>query len=175
VIPLSCRLAKSLSRWLFVGDEATFELRPDLDNLDALAPDREALWARLDGAGFLSRDEKRAAAGYGPAGDSSAKFNPYHDEAGRRSWQWARSVGRISEAQSAEHPSLVQLQSRTVAPASADYGAKGAPNPPYLSHVLYRRRQRCLRMSYRDPTTRGPATRCPVAGDYQNEDQHQHV
>jgi HK97 family phage portal protein len=83
VIPLSCRLAKSLSRWLFVGDEANFELRPDLDNLDALAPDREALWARLDGAGFLSRDEKRAAAGYGPAGDSSAKFNPYHDEAGR--------------------------------------------------------------------------------------------
>jgi phage portal protein BeeE len=35
VIPLSCRLAKSLSRWLFVGDDATFELRPDLDNLDA--------------------------------------------------------------------------------------------------------------------------------------------
>jgi hypothetical protein len=83
VIPSAARLAKSLSRWLFTGDEAAFELRCDLDNLDALAPDREALWARLDGAGFLTQNEKRAAAGYGPVGDANAKFNPYHDEAGR--------------------------------------------------------------------------------------------
>ena len=59
VIPLVQRTAKALSAWLGDG----LELRPDLDALDALAPDREALWARLDGASFLTRDEKRAAAG----------------------------------------------------------------------------------------------------------------
>jgi Phage portal protein/Bacterial CdiA-CT RNAse A domain len=74
VIPLSHRLAKSLSRWLFAGEDANFELRCDLDNLDALAPDREALWARLDGASFLTQDEKRAAAGYGAVADAGAKL-----------------------------------------------------------------------------------------------------
>ncbi len=46
VIPLVQRTAKALSAWLGDG----LELRPDLDALDALSPDREALWARLDGA-----------------------------------------------------------------------------------------------------------------------------
>ena len=56
VIPLVTRTAKALSGWLGGG----LHLRPDLDQLDALAPDREALWARLDGASFLTDDEKRA-------------------------------------------------------------------------------------------------------------------
>ena len=80
VIPLATRTAKALSGWLGAG----LQLRPDLDQLDALAPDREALWARLDGASFLTDDEKRAAAGYGPrAGGLGQKFNPHHDAAGR--------------------------------------------------------------------------------------------
>ena len=66
VIPLVNRLAKSLSHWLLTGPAAGLELRPDLDNLDALAADRESLWARVDGANFLTPDEKRAAVGYGP-------------------------------------------------------------------------------------------------------------
>ena len=77
VIPLSIRTAKALSGWLGAG----LVLRPDLDQLDALAPDREALWARLDGASFLTDDEKRAEAGYGPRADGDrlvAKSNPYH-------------------------------------------------------------------------------------------------
>ncbi|MEQ1613896.1 MAG: hypothetical protein ABL904_14210 [Hyphomicrobiaceae bacterium] len=37
----------------------------------------------MDGASFLTQDEKRAAAGYGPLGAVAAKFNPHHDEAGR--------------------------------------------------------------------------------------------
>ncbi len=84
VIPLAGRLAVSLSRWLLVGGDVGLELRCNLDDLDALSADREALWARLDGASFLTDDEKRAAAGYGPAaGAGGAKFNPYHDSAGR--------------------------------------------------------------------------------------------
>ena len=68
VIPLSQRIAKALSGWLGAG----LALSPDLDQLDALAPDREALWARLEGASFLDRDEKRAAAGYGVQSGSEA-------------------------------------------------------------------------------------------------------
>ena len=42
------------------------ELRPDLDAIEALSPEREALWARLDKATFLTADEKRSAVGYAP-------------------------------------------------------------------------------------------------------------
>jgi hypothetical protein len=82
VIPLAMRLARALSGWLLTADDGRLELRCNLDDLDALSSDREALWARLDGASFLTVDEKRAAAGYGPMAEG-AKFNPHHDEAGR--------------------------------------------------------------------------------------------
>ncbi|MBU6338321.1 MAG: hypothetical protein KGR19_11010, partial [Acidobacteria bacterium] len=39
----------------------------DLDQVEALAPERDALWTRLGKADFLTADEKRTAAGYGPA------------------------------------------------------------------------------------------------------------
>ena len=39
--------------------------RHDLDQVEALAADREALWARVGAASFLTDDEKRAAVGYG--------------------------------------------------------------------------------------------------------------
>jgi hypothetical protein len=41
-------------------------LVPDLDEVLALVIEREALWARIGAAGFLTDDEKRAAAGYEP-------------------------------------------------------------------------------------------------------------
>jgi len=70
-------------------------LKPDLDAIEALAPEREALWTRIDKATFLTQNEKRAAVGYGPVevsdpagltpspGDIGQKFNPNHDELGR--------------------------------------------------------------------------------------------
>jgi HK97 family phage portal protein len=82
VIPLAMRLARALSGWLLTADDGRLQLRCNLDDLDALSADREALWARLDGASFLTVDEKRAAAGYGPMAEGT-KFNPHHDEAGR--------------------------------------------------------------------------------------------
>jgi phage portal protein BeeE len=42
-------------------------LKPDLDQVEALSLEREALWSRLERASFLTVDEKRAAVGYGPA------------------------------------------------------------------------------------------------------------
>ena len=75
--------------------EPRLELRPDLDAIEALSTEREALWTRVDKATFLTADEKRSAVGYGPlqgsdpAGltpspdASTRKFNPYHDDRGR--------------------------------------------------------------------------------------------
>ncbi|MBX9592509.1 MAG: phage portal protein [Hyphomonadaceae bacterium] len=95
VLPLVTRTAKALSCWLapaFVipeaascwkhafgmrpsgtqepqfssADGAPLELRPDLDSIEALSIEREALWTRIDKATFLTQNEKRAAVGYGP-------------------------------------------------------------------------------------------------------------
>jgi hypothetical protein len=77
VLPLVTRTAKALAAWL--APEEGLELRPDLDAVEALSPEREALWSRLEAASFLSTAEKRAAAGYGEVGDddpsAKAGFN----------------------------------------------------------------------------------------------------
>jgi hypothetical protein len=87
VLPLVHRTARSLSAWLAPAWGAPLALRPDLDAIEALSAEREALWARLERARFLTVDEKRAAVGYGPleagAAEAGEKFNPYHDELGR--------------------------------------------------------------------------------------------
>jgi hypothetical protein len=67
VLPLVNRMARALGGWLGPawGDE--LRLAPDLDQIEALTPEREALWARIGAADFLSEEEKRAAVGYGDA------------------------------------------------------------------------------------------------------------
>ncbi|MFO1149290.1 MAG: phage portal protein [Alsobacter sp.] len=52
---------------------APLRLVPDLDRIDALAAEREALWTRIGAADFLTRDEKRAAVGYGAEGGGGGK------------------------------------------------------------------------------------------------------
>ncbi|MDX2308472.1 MAG: phage portal protein [Hyphomicrobium sp.] len=68
VVPLAHRTAKALSAWLAPAYGGELRLVPDLDQVDALASEREALWARLNAATFLTLDEKREAAGYVPLG-----------------------------------------------------------------------------------------------------------
>jgi hypothetical protein len=124
VIPLVTRTAKALSGWLGGG----LQLRPDLDQLDALAPDREALWARLDGASFLTDDEKRAAAGYGPraGGKSGAaalsrkyRSDQTRDDQGR----WVDEGGGDGEP---DDPLLIPVAGRTGGPAPPP----ATPKPP---------------------------------------------
>jgi hypothetical protein len=83
VLPLVNRAARALSSWLAPAFGSTsLRLVPDLDQIEALAPEREVLWTRLDAATFLTPNEKRIAAGYPPldGGDALAqKFNPWHD------------------------------------------------------------------------------------------------
>jgi HK97 family phage portal protein len=72
VLPLVARTAKALSAWLTPGfdlgagpDAPALELKPDLDAVEALSTEREALWARVQASDFLTVNEKRAAVGYG--------------------------------------------------------------------------------------------------------------
>lgn len=65
VLPLVERTARSLAVWLEPAWESAVDLHPDLDAIEALQPEREALWRRLEETSFLSDDEKRAAVGYG--------------------------------------------------------------------------------------------------------------
>jgi hypothetical protein len=96
VLPLVTRTAKALSTWLSPAYGAPLDLRPDLDTIEALSTEREALWSRIDKATFLTPNEKRTAVGYGPlqvsdppaptpSGDSdpAQKFNQFHDTLGR--------------------------------------------------------------------------------------------
>jgi len=66
VLPLVTRTAKAMSAWLAPAWGGGLDLRPDLDQIEALAIERDQLWTRLERARFLTVDEKRAAAGYGP-------------------------------------------------------------------------------------------------------------
>jgi HK97 family phage portal protein len=64
VVPLLGRVTEALS--IHIGPNFASDLRLtfDLDQVEALAPDRDALWKRVNDASFLSADEKRAAVGY---------------------------------------------------------------------------------------------------------------
>ena len=99
------------------------ELRPDLDQVEALAPERGELWARLQSVTFLTDDEKRAVIGYealSPAPGDSPSFAP-SDSAAR-----SRPEGAgVSSA-----PSDSAAGSR---PEGAGVGPRAAPNAVILN------------------------------------------
>jgi HK97 family phage portal protein len=59
ILPLATRVLSALANWLedFTGEE--LELRPDVDQIPALAVEREAVWRRVSEAAFLTDAEKR--------------------------------------------------------------------------------------------------------------------
>jgi HK97 family phage portal protein len=66
ILPLVGRTAGALTRWLAPRFGGSLRIAYDADAVDALAVERESVWDRLNAATFLTEDEKRAAAGYGP-------------------------------------------------------------------------------------------------------------
>lgn len=65
VLPLVNRILCGLANWI----EPTYQglrLEADTDRIDALASEREAVWARVENADFITTSEKREATGYGP-------------------------------------------------------------------------------------------------------------
>jgi HK97 family phage portal protein len=63
VLPLVAKVTAAVGHWLsgFTGEAV--ELRPDLDQVPALAVERDQQWARVGAADFLTEAEKRAALG----------------------------------------------------------------------------------------------------------------
>ncbi|OZB20268.1 MAG: phage portal protein [Rhodobacterales bacterium 34-62-10] len=63
VLPMATRVVAALAEWLsrFTGE--VLELRPDLDQVPALAVERESQWRRVAEAAFLTDAEKRALLG----------------------------------------------------------------------------------------------------------------
>jgi len=69
VVPLVRKTAGALTGWLGgrfgSPEDGGVEITPDLDAVPALQPERDALWARLNAAGFLTDEERRRMAGVG--------------------------------------------------------------------------------------------------------------
>jgi len=66
VLPLAHRVTAAVAHWLgeFTGEAV--EIRPDLDQVPALAAERETLWRRIGDAVFLTDAEKRRLLGLPP-------------------------------------------------------------------------------------------------------------
>jgi HK97 family phage portal protein len=67
VLPLAGRIGQALTQWLAPAYGESLSLAVDTDRIEALSPDRAALWDRVTKAPFLTVNEKRAAVGYGAA------------------------------------------------------------------------------------------------------------
>lgn len=63
VLPLASRISAGVADWLsgFTGEP--LELKPDLDQVPALAAERDAQWNRISRADFLTEAEKRSLLG----------------------------------------------------------------------------------------------------------------
>ena len=64
VIPILRRVTDALSQFVGLQFEEGLRLDLDLDQVEALSHDRDALWARVNAASFLTDAEKRQAVGY---------------------------------------------------------------------------------------------------------------
>ncbi len=63
VLPLAQRVLASLSHWLASFTGEVVEMKPDLDQIPALAVERDQQWARVGAADFLTQAEKRMILG----------------------------------------------------------------------------------------------------------------
>ncbi len=64
VLPLVQRTSRALTLWLTPAYGYDLRFAPDFDAVEALSPERDALWSRLERTSFLTDAEKRAAIGY---------------------------------------------------------------------------------------------------------------
>jgi HK97 family phage portal protein len=63
VLPLATRVTAAVAYWLSTHLGEQVELRPDLDQVPALAAERDQQWSRVGAAAFLSDAEKRVLLG----------------------------------------------------------------------------------------------------------------
>lgn len=63
VLPMASKVLGAVSHWLSELSGEQVQLKPDQDQIAALAPEREAQWSRIAQADFLSDAEKRVLLG----------------------------------------------------------------------------------------------------------------
>ena len=66
VIPLVTHVCGDFTNFFMPTYGSDFEVRTDLDTLEALSDERTDLWKRVNDSKFITVDEKRAATGYEP-------------------------------------------------------------------------------------------------------------
>ncbi|MCL4676582.1 MAG: phage portal protein, partial [Pararhodobacter sp.] len=71
VLPLASKVTDSLAHWLSQHAGQALELKPDLDQVPALAIERDQHWRRVAEAGFLTEPEKRALLGLPPRAEEA--------------------------------------------------------------------------------------------------------
>ncbi|MCA0272696.1 MAG: phage portal protein [Proteobacteria bacterium] len=71
VLPLATRVTAAVAYWLSTHLGEQVELRPDLDQVPALAAERDQQWKRVGEALFLTDAEKRAILGLPPLADGA--------------------------------------------------------------------------------------------------------
>lgn len=69
ILPLLDHLVAEMNLWLIPFFENGLRLGYDHDSIAALSPKREATWAKISAADFLTINEKRQAVGYSPIAD----------------------------------------------------------------------------------------------------------
>jgi HK97 family phage portal protein len=69
IIPMLRLVADEMNRWLTPRFGEGLQLRPDIEGIEALDFRMERRFAMVQGADFLTVDEKRAALGYEPLGE----------------------------------------------------------------------------------------------------------
>jgi len=76
VLPLLKTMLAELNNWLTPRFGDDLSLAYDEDAISALAPRREAVWARVQAADFLTVNEKRDAVGFDPIGGGDVLVAP---------------------------------------------------------------------------------------------------
>lgn len=71
VVPLAQRFMAALSNWLSLHGGTAVTLKPDLEQIPALAAERDTLWKRVGEAKFLSDAEKRVLLGLPPLAEEN--------------------------------------------------------------------------------------------------------
>jgi HK97 family phage portal protein len=69
VLPMVSKVAAALGHWLAGFTNEAVGLKPDLDQVPALAVERDQQWSRVAQADFLTEDEKRALLGLPKLGE----------------------------------------------------------------------------------------------------------
>ena len=72
VVPQVTRVIAGFDHWLTPLFDDRLQLDFDVDDIGALAARRDTQWSKLQNAGFLTLNEKREAAGYGPVAGGEA-------------------------------------------------------------------------------------------------------